>query len=328
MTSALSVNAEPSDPKASVFFSPYRILGTKVGETVNVSLMISNVQNLWAFQAGLVFNPHVVNCTNVVEGGFLSNHGKNSLLNYPGKINNTNGIVAYYGWSLKSPESPVSGSGPLMNFTFQVIAIGYSDIHVHDWLPLAYAAPPPLPDIPTTTIDYFTAPGNGTFGNIVKIASNPEGTGTAPLFAGFIDQNFKTINTTINGITYRGNMSFVICSPDYSTADNTGSGFLNVTIPTALMNCSTLDQWYVTLNSGSGPVLQPRTVTANSTYTMISISSFTYGSETEAVQILSTAAVPEFASAFSSMLLATVLVLATFAAALFSITMRSHKRED
>jgi len=313
-----------NDP--TVFFSPYRVLGTTVGQTVTVSLMISNVQDLWAFQAGLLFNPKVVKCTNVVEGGFLSNNGANHLLAYPGSIDNTNGIVYFYGWSLESPSSPMSGSGPLMNVTFQVLAVGYSDIHVADWIPLQATT---LNDIPTTTIDYFTAPGNGTFGNVVKIASNPEGEGTDPPFGGIIDQNFGTISQVINSLTYKGNMSFTIYSPDCLAASNTGTGFLNVTIPNDLMNCSTADQWYVTLNSGSGPVLQTPTITTNSTYTMIYIPQFTYGSDsTEAVQILSTQAVPEFASTFSSMLLATVLVLAAFAAALFTVTMRSHKPED
>jgi hypothetical protein len=287
--------------------------------------MISNVQNLWAFQAGLTFNPAVVQCTSVVEGGFLSNHGKNPLSPYPNTIDNTDGIVYFWGWSEHLPDSPVSGSGPLMNVTFTVIATGYSDLHVTDWIPTDKS----VNDIPTTTIDYFTAPGNGTFGNIVKIASNPEGQGPDPPFAGFYDQNFATISTVISGLTYKGNMSFVILSPDYSALYNTGTGFLNVTIPTSLMNCSTTDQWYVTMNSGSGPVLQTPNVYPNSTYTTISISSFTYGSSgTEAVQILSTEIIPEFASLFSSMLLATVLVLATFAAALFSITMRSRRRKQ
>jgi alpha-N-acetylglucosamine transferase len=66
--------------------------------------------------------------------------------------------------------------------------------------------------------------------------------------------------------------------------------------------------------------------TLNGSGTMIYMP-FSYSQALNNVYILSTSAYPEFASTLSSEVLATVLVAATLAAALFTVKLRSRKRK-
>ena len=96
--------------------------------------------------------------------------------------------------------------------------------------------------------------------------------------------------------------------------------FLNITILKALMNCSTDDQRYISLNGA----VHGRTVEGNSANTTISLQ-FNYdpsGAPIE-VNVLATNAVPEFSLAS----FAASLMLATLAVALVGKTALSRKRK-
>ncbi len=313
MTSASAIYTPYTIPTASVFFSPSIISGTS-GTTVSVNLNVSSITGISTFGAGIIFDHHTAQCTGVTKGTFMSQNGMYTTLFIPGSIDNNLGVVGASS-ETETGTTVVSGSGILISFQFTMNGTGtsYSDLHLIYFEALDVDGN----NIPCRTIDYFTA----SPGYIVQIVGNPQGGAGVNPYPGFNSQSFNTIDQTIGSNTYHGNMSFVIYSPDSLSG---AAGFFNVTIPNALMNCSSTDQWYVTLN---GADQSSRNVNTNTTYTVISLE-FTYSPETtEAVQIWSINAIPEFASMFSSVLLATVLVLATFAAALFSITMRSHKRK-
>ncbi len=103
----------------------------QVGNTIQVNITISNVQNLWAWGIDLIiYNPTILNLTSVAEGPFLQESGQQTLFiadytayyseNY-GYINQTNDII-------DSSYTGVNGSGVLATLGFQVLSIGTSQI--------------------------------------------------------------------------------------------------------------------------------------------------------------------------------------------------------
>lgn len=109
----------------------------QVGDTINLKIMISDVTDLFAWQAGMTFNPAVLQCvtepapanappnatatTAFVEGPFLKQNGGFTLW-FPGTVEN--GVILAHGDTLTIPAAPVSGSGVLATVTFKVIAQG------------------------------------------------------------------------------------------------------------------------------------------------------------------------------------------------------------
>jgi hypothetical protein len=262
-----------SMPPASVYLNPSRVSGV-AGQIVNATLEISNVMNLFEFEAGCTFNPLAAHCLAVFDGGFLGSLG-GSELSLPGTINNTGGIVAPYGYALLDPTKAPTGSGALLIFEFQMVATGHSDVHVIDWIPIGTDGN----DIPTETIDYST-----TLGGVVQTAGNPEGYAATPPYVGFNALKAQATSVSVNGVLYNGNMTFAMYSSDANVPNNNNQGFLDVTIPKTLMTCNASSQWYVCLN---GVVQSSRVVSGNATDTFISLQ-FTYNvSELEQVEILS-----------------------------------------
>lgn len=298
-------------PASSVYFDPFRVEGT-MGDIIKVNLTISGVTELYLFQAGLKWtNTTAVECTGVAEGGFLSNNGADSVLPFAGTIDNVNGKIVPYGWSLTDIGLAKSGSGKLVTFTFHMKADGYSDIHLWEYSPLWTDG---ITEITTQTIDYSTAVWAGGQ-HIVKIIGNPMGGGVEN---GFSDHVVSAISIVKGPDTYHGQFSFTITAPGGANGDQ--FAFFNVTIPKALMSCPTIDQWWALLDD----VEQGgRMVAENATHATVSLE-FTYGSNPIAVQIRSIDIVPEFSSVF----FATLMILATFAAALFGKTAWSNKRKS
>lgn len=294
-------------PPAAVYMDPFKVDGV-AGEYVTVYMKISDITNLFSFQAGLLFNPTTVEIANqnVTEGGFLSNNGADTLLAAPGTVDNVNGIVNPYGWTLTDVLLAKNGNGNLMKFVFHMKVTGYSDIHINAWQPLDQ---PALNEIPTKTIDYFTANAY-----TVKIVGNPQGTNNGN--NGFSDHAFSNINILHNSLTYTGQVGFNITA---SGANGDTFAFFNITVPNGLMSCDSPNDWWVELD---GVDQGGRIITSNSTHTTISLE-FTYGAALINVEIRSVHAVPEFSAIF----FATLLILATFAAALFGKATWSSKRK-
>jgi len=131
-----------SMPAAEIYVEP---LPTQyqVGDIITLNIMISNISALWAWQAGMTFNPSVLQCITVpdpsnvasnvtsptsafTEGDFLSKGGDTIWI--PNWV--TNDTISYCGCSLRNPASPQSGSGTLATVTFKVIGKGNFDIHL------------------------------------------------------------------------------------------------------------------------------------------------------------------------------------------------------
>jgi len=100
-----------------------------VGQTIQVNINVTNVQDMWGWSLqNIRFNPNVLNITGVNEGPFLKNHGdtfflwtsESELAFSKGDIPNINDALA--------ENSTVNGSGVLATLTFKVIASGSSPI--------------------------------------------------------------------------------------------------------------------------------------------------------------------------------------------------------
>ena len=113
-----------------------------VNDTITLSIMISNVTDLYTWQAGMTFNPSVLQCitapapgntqnqmtqTAFVEGSFLKSGGNTWWL--IGPLDNRDGIIGFYGCSLYGSNPGVTGNGVL--FTINLKVIGEGDLNIH-----------------------------------------------------------------------------------------------------------------------------------------------------------------------------------------------------
>ncbi len=130
-TTVIYVSGMPSQPE--------------IGQNITLSIMISKVTDMYAWQTGMTFNSAVLRCilqptpSNVypnatsptsafVEGDFLKQGGRTMW--YPGTVGD--GVISMYGDSLMGSTTPVAGNGTLATVTFQVIGNGPLDIHLTD----------------------------------------------------------------------------------------------------------------------------------------------------------------------------------------------------
>lgn len=132
-----------SMPAARIYVDPlptqYRI-----NDTITLNIAISNVTDLWAWQAGMTFNPSVLRCisatapentkTNVtttafVEGDFLKSKGNTWW--FTGPPDNNAGVINATGCTFYGQQAtPVTGSGVLATVRFTVIGEGPLNIHL------------------------------------------------------------------------------------------------------------------------------------------------------------------------------------------------------
>jgi len=100
-----------------------------VGQTIQVNINVTNVQNLWGWSLQNVkFNPKVLNITNVQEGSFLKNKAttfflwtsESHLAFSEGYIPNIEDAFA--------ENTTIDGSGVLATLTFRVISSGSSPV--------------------------------------------------------------------------------------------------------------------------------------------------------------------------------------------------------
>ena len=118
-----------ASPSTTVYVSPPTTTAT-VGQTITIYIAVSAVNNLWGWQAGMTFNPNVLECLSFEEGPFLKQGG--TTLWQPGTIDNMIGIITYYGCTLTGDSAPVSGSGNLAIVKFRCKNAGNSLLHLTD----------------------------------------------------------------------------------------------------------------------------------------------------------------------------------------------------
>jgi general secretion pathway protein D len=94
------------------------------GQTLDVSVDISGVSDLYAFQFDLGYDPTILSAISVSEGSLLPAGGSTVFI--PGSIDNGAGTVTATADTLIGPIPGVSGDGVLANIEFQAIALGTS----------------------------------------------------------------------------------------------------------------------------------------------------------------------------------------------------------
>jgi len=253
----------------TVYLDPPTINGTAigVGNTVTVSVMIRDAPDMMAWQAGMIFNPDVLECTGFYEGEFLKNVGPTQWITPAGKppFNNTAGVINTHGCTLQLPspgqQMPyASGNGRLAYANFTVIALGVSDLHLKDVKPSSWkyvGTTATKIKIPTNIIDIYTVVV-GTTSHTVAIVSNSTGTDRVEIGTELVE-----IGSGFSGHSFNlalKEISFNVTGPYL--------GFSQVTIPKALLIADPPRVWTPVVN-GTRLGTEERTVTENDTHTSI-----------------------------------------------------------
>jgi general secretion pathway protein D len=98
------------------------------GSSFTVTVNISGITDLYAFQFDLGFDPAILAATTITEGSFLPSGG--TTLFFPGSIDNVGGSISATADTLDGPISGVNGSGGLIEFGFTAIGTGSSALTV------------------------------------------------------------------------------------------------------------------------------------------------------------------------------------------------------
>jgi hypothetical protein len=268
-----------TNPTTTVYLDPPTVNGTMIDQEFNVSIMIRDAQDIVAWQAGLIFNPDLLECVegSFKEGEFLSSIGP--TLFEPGTINNTLGTVDAAGCFFLDERLRASGNGRLAYLTFKVKELGVSDLHLRDVI-VSEPGVPAYKEVPINIIDVYTAIVD-TIAHTVVMVSNSSGMTKElkpPLWigSGFYDHAFDLA---------REEISFRVIGPY--------PGFSNVTIPRALLPDKNPDEWRIIIDAKPGT----RTVTSNATHCFLY---FTYASGDHLIQLTTRPIEPSTISIFLS----------------------------
>jgi len=98
-------------------------------QSFSVSVKVTNVSELYAWQFNLTFNPAVLNVVNVTEGPFLSQVGATYWGFTEDDIHNADGWVFVACSFFPIPEHGATGSGVLATVILTVKAEGLSNLH-------------------------------------------------------------------------------------------------------------------------------------------------------------------------------------------------------
>ncbi len=101
-----------------------------VGGTVDLSVVLADVEDLYAYQFTLTFDPTVLQATAATEGDFLALGG--ATYGDVGSIDNTAGTITYVFNTLQGAVPGVTGSGSLGQFSFLAIGTGNSALTLSD----------------------------------------------------------------------------------------------------------------------------------------------------------------------------------------------------
>lgn len=151
----------------------------KIGDTVQINLEVSNIQDLWAWDIEeLTWNPSILNLTSANEGPFLQKAGQ-TLFIYPSSATKAfaNGTIPEISDTLLE-ETGASGTGDIVSLTFQVVSIGTSKLSfgevIADSPPTNFSNPDQQNSIPITAVG-----GTITVGTPATSSSTPTPTATA-----------------------------------------------------------------------------------------------------------------------------------------------------
>jgi len=117
------VKAQPT----TLYVAP-AIINVQTGDFFTMNFSISDVTDLWGWEAFLTFDPSQINCVGAEEGPFLRSRGPTNWM--PPVIDNVAGTIHMACNLLISPGA--SGSGILAYIHFRCVGIGTSFIHIQD----------------------------------------------------------------------------------------------------------------------------------------------------------------------------------------------------
>jgi hypothetical protein len=230
------VAQEPQAITATIFTDPQAVETTEVGVNYTVNINVSNVVDLYAWQAGITYNPGVLNFTGFYEGDFLKRTNQTTLfLHHIRNANYSGGIVYFRGGCLLGQLSGINGSGQLAYVTFVSVGIGVSDFHLTDILLLStklVGFPQQLADIPFEVVESVSVLLNETnYG--IGIANNFTGISSPenPPASGVLNSSFSAQDKriTFEALTVK-------------------DWHIEVDIPKTLLRSETLDNWTVQAN--------------------------------------------------------------------------------
>ena len=121
----LLMNRTPS--LARVYVDPQAV-EEAVGQNFVVSLSVSDVANLYAWEVKLAYDHTILEFVNTVEGSFL---GGNDVTFFTYKVNDTNAFILI-DCTLLGNLSGVNGTGTLATIEFHVIQSGSCDLKLYD----------------------------------------------------------------------------------------------------------------------------------------------------------------------------------------------------
>lgn len=182
---ALIPNIAMAPTSAPVYVDPEVIMDEYLipGTTFSVDIVVEYVENLWAYQFWLGFNPEVLNGVSVEDGPFLGTHlpaGPGGIWHVevaegPG-FDNEVGELKLFGASVyfeTFPPPPMflaDGGGVLATVTFEVVGYGESEIILGaETALLGTTYPPPFP-----AEAYYIFYGAGEPGYFSNVPGRPE----------------------------------------------------------------------------------------------------------------------------------------------------------
>jgi len=97
-----------------------------IGNVFDVDVDASSVNDLFAFQFDITFDPSVLLASSIVEGALLPTGGTTSFV--PGMIDNTAGTVSFTADTLTGAIPGISKNGTLASVSFQAVGLGNSSV--------------------------------------------------------------------------------------------------------------------------------------------------------------------------------------------------------
>jgi hypothetical protein len=192
---------------------------------VNVTIQLAHDVNYW--QAGMSFNPAVLECLSYSEGPFLGTGGATTW--QPGTIDNVAGVLTPHGASLGLGVG-ATGTGTLGIITFRVKSTGSSSLVLQNVLLLDrdyseiipatigngyFELPSPIPEPPTAFFTYF--PISPYVNDIVTFdasASSPNGGVITKYEWDFGDNSQGSGMITINSYSTAGEYNVTLLVTD------------------------------------------------------------------------------------------------------------------
>jgi hypothetical protein len=121
----------PASSSASISVTPTSTIVFSIeGKTFTVNVTITNVDDLYVWQAGIDFNATLLEAISFEEGLFLKQMGTTLWIN--GRIDNTAGIIHYHAAALAGDVTGVNDNGTLGTITLKTKSYGATDLRLID----------------------------------------------------------------------------------------------------------------------------------------------------------------------------------------------------